>query len=185
MISKIEYIKEALIRLRRKKFIVLESKKSQRKKLIFVKDGFINYKVEYDSDRLKCQCGRDQNGYCDHIVHLLSHFFRYSERAICFLDTPEIYKFFLDGIRSNKRKTEPELLSRIDTFLEGEDCPICLYALGDKVFNLDLYQCKMCKKYVHSKCMNRWLSTRRGLENIKGCVLCRSQVMGDKNSIIF
>jgi|AntRauTorckE6833_2_1112554.scaffolds.fasta_scaffold58793_1 hypothetical protein len=176
MISKLRKITNILYQIYdRKKFQIIEPKRNQRDKFIFVKDGFINYKISYNKNNIKCQCHNNRSIYCDHILYLLNYHFELNEKTICFLDKPELYEIFKNGLK-NPKEFEIIMNYKIDEFLKNDECLICYYSLGDIKYNLDLFECQKCKNYVHTKCFEKWLSQKKNTEDEKGCVFCRGKI---------
>ena len=183
MLSKLGQIKKTLDNIYNKNNLVaIPPNKNKRKKFIFVKDGFITYKITFNIYNIECQCSGQylgQNIFCDHVLYLISSHFGLSDKSICFLDHPQIMIKFIEGIKKSIIDINGILEKEIDNFLDREMCGICFVELGDKRFNLDLYVCRKCKNYVHSKCFDKWLKfkqDRRESTIEKGCVYCREKI---------
>lgn len=176
MLSKLAKITNILYQIYdRKKFQIIEAKRNQRNKYIFIKDGFINYKISYNKNNMDCQCNNNRSIYCDHILYLLNYHFGLTNKTICFFDRPELYSMFKNQLK-NPKQIEIIMNNNIDKFLNDKECIICYNSLGDFRYNLDLFECNKCKNYVHTKCFTKWFSQRKNLEDEKVCVFCRGKI---------
>jgi hypothetical protein len=131
----------------------------------YVFDGLIRYGIKIE-DTIKCQCSNEP---CVHIIHLLFEYFKLpAEIAYYVIIDPDLQKTFVNNYQS-------EILVEIleesfhNKFREIE-CGICLekleiitsdntqvegFCLVKIMGDYNLYQCPICKKYLHNKCHSK------------------------------
>ena len=170
-LSKLKIISDRLDNIyRNKQFIVMFAKKN--KSYILVKEDYIIFKV-YPSC-LKCQCMEEESNLCDHILFVLNSVYFLSNICISYLDVIEnlshIFKVSKD-IRNDVEKI-------VDDKLNYLDCGICSNELSHKMYKYNLYQCNLCRNYVHCICMKKWIIHKKKKGEVcRGCIYCAAKLI--------
>ncbi len=157
-------------------FIVFKKgKKRSNNYQYIIKDGFINYTIDFKSLNL-CQCQNKNDFYCDHVLYILIYNFGLSNLCVSLLEVPKIFKIFLEELKKNKQKIKITLEDKINIFLKEESCGICLLDLNGSKFTNQLYICQKCFNIVHLKCMEQWVThkSRENPEIEKKCIYCKN-----------
>jgi len=141
------------------KFTIIKKKKG----IYIIKDGIMEYNVIINP--LKCPCS--SNGLCNHTLFVLHHKIGLNLNIVKF-----IHKLsnFYELLGTNQMNSE--LLKTIRTTILNDDCGICTFHIGGIEPN-SLHECTGCGKFVHRKCLNKWLTTKKTNET-KTCIYCHS-----------
>lgn len=140
--------------LSRKPHYIIIKKKNQ----LYIRDGIVTYKI--DLINYECQCS---SRLCNHILFSLEHKFKCDMK---------LFKFF-HRIQShiNQYETYDKLIIEINKHIDQE-CGICSAIM---TINNDLHECKLCLKYCHQQCLNKWINTiKNNLKHDKTCIYCHS-----------
>jgi ribosomal protein L37AE/L43A len=135
--------------------------------VISVKDGYIVYQI--DVRELVCQCMNGEN-MCNHLLFALYEGCKLEPFVISFLSFKQIKQRFIEhvGSSANYNGLNGKLEKDIMTFLNSNECGICLAKLSDKRYSYMIYECRNCRNSVHNTCMTKWLTTNRS----NGCIYC-------------
>lgn len=144
------------------KFTITKKKKN----VYIVKDGLIGYFVTIDP--LKCPCAK--NMLCNHIIFLLENEIKINLNIIKFIHRLPEFCQLLDSFQSSFHLNS-KLTKIIKTTILNDDCGICTIHIGGIEFGA-LHECTKCGKFVHKKCLNKWLAVK-DQEN-KTCIYCNS-----------
>lgn len=130
----------------------------KKKNKLYVRDGIVTYMI--DLLTFRCQCS---NQLCNHILFSLEQKFK------CDIN---LFKFFHKiKLQLHLFETYEELISEIKKHIDPE-CGIC--SAGMLIHN-DLYECKLCSKYCHQLCLNKWINTiKNNAKHDKTCIYCHS-----------
>ena len=161
---------------RKHNFIVIKKGKKRNNSFQYIlKDGFINYIIDFKSKDL-CQCSNKVDFYCDHVLYIMIYDFGLSNLSISLLKVPKIFKIFIEDLEQNKQKIGKSFQDKLKTFLNDECCGICLFELNASKFNNQYYICEKCHNIVHLKCMEQWITykSKENPEIIKKCIYCKN-----------
>ena len=152
-----------------------------------VRDGYMTMNVEL-YPKVSCPCMSSSSSiryiYCRHVLRIMMAYFGLSSYVITYFHLPEISTKFHDLIESNEKieSINDELTKALKDHFSHE-CGICAEELHSTKFDMNLYQCNRCGKYVHSRCMQNWNHKRLEPKNHKkepppenGCIYCREKV---------
>lgn len=166
MLSKLEIISNRLNTINNKNQLIISFMKKN-KNYVLVRDNYITFKVFPRS--LKCQCNVK---LCDHILFALSRY-KLSKISIAYLD---IIDNLFDIFKNNDINEHIEYI--INNYFSSHDCGICLEELSSNKYKYHLYQCKTCHNYIHSSCMEKWISfNKKKNEVFHGCIYCSTKIM--------
>lgn len=138
---------------RRPNYILIKKKKH-----VHVKDGLIYYQINLAN--CSCQCSET---LCNHILFFLEQKFN----CDC-----SIFKFY-HKIKFNliDANTYEELIDLIKKSIVDE-CGICTMQIS---ITDNLHECKLCKKYCHMNCINKWIRTiKNNPTQDKTCIYCNT-----------
>ena len=166
MLSKLEIINKNINNIYQKnELMILFMKKN--KNYVLVKDNYVTYKIYIR--QLKCQC---RVILCDHILFALSKY-GLSSLSICYMNVINDFPYALKQNNINQY-----IENIIDDYFSNHECGICLEELSNKKHKYHLYQCKTCHNYVHSLCMEKWISfNKKKNEVYHGCIYCSSKIL--------
>jgi len=188
-LSRFDNIKNELnkIEMMNLHFNIIDHKKN--KTIMFVPDGYFKYKVEFNINKIKCQCNNVHKFgfYCIHIFYILMYKFKLSNYAICYVHINKVYEHFVNLLKTRKiSNLNNEILDTIDDTLNDVSCQICMESLLKSTkknkMNYDIFECLTCKNMLHSHCMEKWEKSknyRNENDNKfnKGCIFCKTKLI--------
>ena len=152
-------------------YSITKSKNKKNMVTIFLKDGFINYKIilKKNIPMITCQCNKfTSETLCTHIFYLLYHYYKLPIYIIKLINSWDDY--CIDILCSNKNISEKknQIENNIQQKLEDTECGICLETLNTPIKgDYEIFQCSKCYKLIHSCCLDRWLQKNNT------CIYCR------------
>jgi len=153
-----------------------------------IKDGYMTMIAEL-YPKVMCPCMSSNTGikykYCKHILKIFMEYFGFSSHIVTYFHLPEINIKFHDLVMLSEDPftINSELLEVLNKSFSGE-CGVCSEDLNHKKFDMNLYQCQRCTKYVHSNCMQNWNTKRLDQKGNgpkkpppeNGCIYCREKM---------
>ena len=129
-----------------------------------IKDGYISYIITIVPE-IKCQCC-NYGTICYHILYVLIEIYRLTDLNILYFH--KTYQKFIDlHQKQNDVNINKTLMDYITTDVLDHNCGVCLCKI--KIRD-DLFECRECRKYAHSKCINKWF------QKSKSCIYCKATV---------
>jgi hypothetical protein len=148
----------------RKKFTL-----NKKKNKFIVKDGLIGYQISINPFRCPCSNFNKSNLLCEHVVYIILERYKIDPLLIKFFHLFE--DFFW------KNTFDDELNKNIKTYLLenkfDEECGICFTPFSMCDNSTTLHECPECKKFIHVKCLSKWLQKINKKHNHM-CIYCNS-----------
>ncbi len=139
-----------------------------------VMDTIIKYKVQI-YPALQCQCKQSP---CCHLFFVLFECVGLSEFSLKYIfELTEIYDLFISLLKKPTSPSEPEtslntqIEQAITLYLQKDNCGLCLNALNDAKYQLNLMRCSTCSQFCHQLCYQNW-QKKKGLKAEPMCIYC-------------